>query len=598
VRPDELPSDPDQLPLATLHPADGRALRYHLDEFVLTWIASLAGTLSRHPLFESATRHFGREMLELHVEHALYFELLSVSRAYVRRSYLKVVGRPSNKPVGCPADLHALVARHWPDPSVPLVTCGGISGRLRRIAHARHRLMESFRRLGAAPAPAPNAQSMVAVELSEGADPRGKSDAFWLAGDAVDPGRVLFVFELHNRPFLDLEREISTIRRLGAQAIALHPAMSAGGKIPTWIPPRAPISTTALRASLAAARTPLERWLRRVLLTFAERVGYWEAFFRHYRVSVYQHFTEWTPDIAARRLAVDRAEGIEVGKMRSQFFERASPAFHFLHEIAMVWNATVERDLEFSRTRTHRVLEVGYPWDHLFSSKAAAARELRNRLEQAGVRFVITLYDNHPHLNGHFNESHVERFYRHFLELAKAEPHLGLIVKSKKPQVLAMFPAVEAALRELERGGRCVIMNEPLTSIALSALAADLVVAVPASSAACEAAISGRRILMYDPGNCRDHPFAGKDKGLIYPDFDEFQRAVGRCLEGSVPPSGDAGPFLPAIDPFRDGRACRRAGAFIRGYLDARDAGISKPDALARASARYQQALRAVDVTP
>lgn len=537
-------------------------------------------------------------MLRMYIEEALYLELLDVARAYQRRHYLRIVGQPSRKPVQCPPALYPLVLEFWPDPSITLVSRSRTMDSARKAVHWLRRLKQPRRFApGALPDVRP-AQATIAVELVEGSDPGEKSDVYWLENDAIDPRRVLFIFEPHNRSLLEVERERGSIERLGAQAVALDASVSAEGKIPLWTLPRRFGPGAKYPAALPAARSAFDRWLRRLLLAFTDRLAYWESFFSHFNVAVYQHFSELTLDTAPRRLAIDRRGGIEIGKMRSQFFDRASPAFHFQHEIAMVWNASVGRDLDHARTRTREVVAVGYPWDHLFSRKAAEAKALRQQLAQGGARYVITVYDNYPHLNGHFGRSHVEALYRLLIGLAHEHSQLGLIVKSKKVHVLAMIPEVSRALQALRQAGRCVVIDAMFASIAPSALAADLVVTVPASTAGCEAALGGRRVLMYDPGGCTEHPFCGSEKEIIYTDFEALRRAVVRCLDAPSPAScGDPAPYLPEIDPFRDGRAYRRAAAYINGYLEARDAGLEKPDALGRAKARYQQALTPVDAS-
>lgn len=587
-----LPVDPDELQLSVAHPADGRALRYHADEFAIGWIGTLSDAINRRPELTSAARLFDREMLKLHLENALHTELLGVCRAYMRRRYLQLRGQMISKPVECPFELLELVANHWPQDTIPLVPRRDLVPLRRRLGRMRLDVTEALWR---ATRPMPSARvdhPVVAIELVEGSDPCKKADAFWLAAGTVEPRHVLFVLEHHNKSFLDVDKELAQIRALGAQCVALHPSVSANGKVPMWVSPRMPQWLRTYCASLTGSGSPLERWIRRTLREFAQAVWRWESFFRHFNVAIYQQFTEALLDTAPRRLAIDRVGGIEVGKMRSQFFDRSSASFYFQHEVGFVWHDNVAEVLKHGRTRTSDVVAVGYPWDHLFGSMAAEANSLRQRLMKPGVALVLAIYDNHAHINGVFSSYHLEIFYSHLVNLARHRPSVALLVKSKKPQILRQMPQIQTSLRQLEAEGRCLVLDEPLASVVPAALAADLMVALPAATAACEAALAGRAVLMYDPSGSIDHPFSGQNKGIMFTDFGQFCRALEQVLEephGTLPSKSSC--HIDLIDPFRDGRAARRAAAFIAGFLEARKKGLEKANALHAAYERYRETL-------
>lgn len=585
------PLDPDELNLSVLHPADGRALRYHTDEFAIRWIASLSDTVSHSPEFTAATRLFDSEMLKMHIENVLYRDLMDVSRAYMRRHYLQLRGQASSKPVTCSFELFELVQNHWPDDSIPVVARWSAVPLLRRIARGRNRLRDAMSRAPKAMPLASADHPMVAVELADGADPLKKSDAFWLADKAVQPRHVLFVLERQNKLFINVEKELAQIKKIGAQCVALHRSVSANGKIPVWAPPRMPSWLNEYCASFGSPKSPLDRWLITTLKEFAQTVWRWESFFRHFNVAIYQQFTEFSLDTAPRRAAIDRLGGIEVGKMRSQFFDRSSATFYFQHEVAFVWHDNVQKILKNARTRTRAVVAVGYVWDHLIGSMATEANLLRKRLMKPGVTRILTVYDNGAHLNSHFSEVHLETFYSYLVDLARHRPNVALLVKSKKPEILRRMPEIEASLRQLEAEGRCLVFKERLASIVPTALAADLVVAIPASTAGCEAALAGRNVLMYDPGGSVDHALSGPDKGIMHNDFAQFTRALEAALSGPHhATSNNAFRYINLIDPFRDGGAAHRAAAFIAGYLDARRRGLAKQAALDGAHDCYREA--------
>lgn len=583
-------SDPDELPLSIAHPADGRALRYHADELAITWIAAMSESIACMTPFVEASRVFDREMLSLHVENLLHRRLLDVCRAYTRRHYLKLIGHASAKPVECPAELFELVRTHWPDGTIPVVPRRQVDPLLRRADSLLLRVREAFWRMTKPLPPAAPRHPMIAVELVEGGDPLRKSDAYWLVADIVPARQVLQVLERHNKFFLDVEQELAHASRLGSRCVALHPSVSANGRVPLWVPPRMPGWLRQYCASVGGGSSALDRWLRRALKEFARSVWRWEAFFRHFNVVIYQQFTEASLDTAPRRLAIDRVGGIEVGKMRSQFFDRSSAGFYFQHEVAFVWHHNAAAFLEHGRTRTSRVVAVGYPWDHLFTAMVEDASAIRQRLMKPGISLVLTVYDNYGHVNGVCSTEQVQAFYTYLVGLAQSHSNIALLVKSKKPQILRQMREIAVALKQLEAEGRCLVLDEPLASVVPAALAADLVVAIPAGTAGCEAVLGGRPVLMYDPAGSRDHALNGDDKGIVHDDFARFCSALDAALGAPRAVGCAQAQYADMIDPFRDGGAARRTAAFLSGFLDAKRLGLGKEAALKAADKRYREA--------
>jgi hypothetical protein len=354
----------------------------------------------------------------------------------------------------------------------------------------------------------------------------------------------LFVVHPRNRAFLNIKKEYEEVRKLGCHIVCLHPLVSLRGKIPLWYPRGIGEWVPEFKEKLRSRRNPGGHWLRSLLEDCADQVGYWEAFAHENNVVIFQQMTEYSMDTVSIRMAMDRVGGIELGKMRSQFFDLSSAAFYFQHEIAMVWHHNVVKYLRNSSTDTEMIVECGYIYDNMFKAKEVHSRNLRERLEASDVTTVLTIYDNYPHLNGHFDENQLEGFYRIIIDVINKYSWVGLIVKSKKPQVLDQkLPRISLMLEEISSLGRCIILKKALTSIAPSALAADLVVGIPCSTAVCEAAIIGRRVVMFDPSGIRDHVLAGAPN-IVYGDLKSFQAAIHSYLESPhTSKVGDAVPL-------------------------------------------------------
>jgi hypothetical protein len=546
---------------------------------MVEWIAQLAASLGRLPPFSVAARHVEPRLLLLYLEEALYLQLLEAGRQIFRaRLALRSGGETS--PVAIPADLLDVVRSSLPDSGLKFVPAAPRFLRAQVLRWRRLLRDAVFSRRRSKPAARASA-GMVAVELAEGADPHGKSDAFWLAGGLVDPGSVLFVLESGNRALIDLAGNIEAIRRLGSHAVALDPRMTLGGAIPFWKPRALPDWTSEVQDSLPRERGGAGRWLAQALAELAQHAGFWEAFFLDHGVLVVQQFTEISTATAVKRIAIDRVGGIEIGKMRSELFESASAAFHFQHEVAFVWHAKTRDALSVSKTRTDVLIETGYVYDYLQTTYAADARELRRRLRTAGGSIVIAAFDNDSHINGNMSDAHLESFYDAILGLAARHPEIGLVIKSKKPTVLRRIPRIHEAVRALVDLGRCIVIDRPLSSVAPAALAADIALGVPASTAACEAALFGCRTLAYDPARAAAHPWCAPGAQILFDGIDEFSAACERAIDDVR--DGRRGmprERLLELDPHLDGKAAVRAASFISSFVEARKRGQNKRTAL------------------
>lgn len=577
-------AEQDLLPLSVRHPMDGLAMRWHLDDFMIGWISRLASTLTQDEGYLACAQRLDEGLLRMYIEQALYLELIGVGRALMRRRWLRLHGQASS-PVACPAPLLSLVRCHWPDPEVALESTRPFYFG-RPLSAARAWFKEHAWRMGVRRAAARHrVGSCVAIELVEGADPNGKCDAFWLHCGTLPVAKALFVLERANKSFFDAAAQLKAITRIGASAVALHPSVSAGGAVPLWYPRTRPDWAHSLRRQTSRPDTPSGSWLSSALTHCVERVAYWESFVREHDVAIFQTFTEVSLEPVIRRMALRLAGSIEIGKQRSQFFEHSSAAFHFQHDVAFLWSRHSLPHLAHGRTGMRGYVVTGYVYEHLFQTTRCEARKLRDAFEHQGVSQVVSLYDNSAHLNGHFSVEDLEQFYLAVIGLLAQRPDVGLIVKVKKAQLFEKHPTVRDALQPLIESRRCIVIDGGATqSVAPSALACDIAVGIPTSTAVCEAALAGCRALMYDPGRARHHPWVSpRRRDIIYHDLTSFSRALARYLDSQD--TADSGAFsaaLSEIDSMRDGQASRRAAEFISDALAIKDSGASVMESLAR----------------
>lgn len=572
--------NPDSIHFAHLHPDDGRALRYHFDEFMVGWIPNLAARLMHNADLATWDEYFGDGLLCLFVEQALYLELLQPARALFRRDFAARMGWAWDKPVRVIPELAALVKVHWPGPTARTIVSSPLLDGMRRLARFRRSLLRyrhvmlrqgTHRQRWKRPT--------IGVELGEGIDPAGKNDAFWMARGAVDPTRVIFIVERHNLPFLDVRKSVQYARSVGASVVTTDAVLAHKVGLPYWEPSSDLAQYPDLtRISRPGGELNVCNWLVRTLREAGGRIEYWTRFFQDHNIVAYQHFTELRTETILRRAAARHAGAIEFGRMRSQFFERHAAAFFFQHQLAMVWNRDVAEVLVASRTHTEYVVETGYPYDYMLSQGVTTGSKYRELGFAPEVSISCVVFDNHSHHDNHFTRQDLETFYMAVISVAEDTPALGLLIKSKKPRILDALPSVKVRLEQLAALGRCIIVSGKAESAAANAILADIAVGIPSSTAACEAALMGCNVLMFDPSGASRFP-EGALAGVLFRDIAKFQQHLTEYAhrQGDIPAQKA---FRGLIVSENNGIAQLRATRFLNTYLDAREAGNAVPVSL------------------
>jgi hypothetical protein len=144
--------------------------------------------------------------------------------------------------------------------------------------------------------------------------------------------------------------------------------------------------------------------------------------------------------------------------------------------------------------------------------------------------------------------------------------------------------------------GRVAILKREI-SPAEGAAAADFSVSVDINSAAVVAALGGNRSIQLDYVRMHESSVsdwakfhrAGPDR-LVFDDPEKLWSSLNRYFDdpGSESSLGSVDEYLlQEVDPFRDGKAGKRIGDYMRWYLEGLDGGLDRDDALDQASTFY-----------
>lgn len=425
--------------------------------------------------------------------------------------------------------------------------------------------------------------------------PTQQSDQFFLPGSPLDGAPGLVLFRTPADP-LTAER-LGMLRAHGLDGIAENPASAATPALPIFRPTRQPVA----RPSATLLAGPLGAWLESETRHYDELRAFWRELFERTGIKVYLTWYKHDPTHIAIADAARDAGGVFALYQRS-FQSLPTWALTCAADVHFSFSPSQSALLSEDGSRLRWRVATGFPGDHRFAALREPARRLRERLESAGVKRVVTIFDENSVDDERWQLGHdrLRLNYGFLLDKVLSEPWFGLVVKPKVPRSLRLRLGTMAALLvKAEATGRCFVFGEGgLQSShppAAAAMAADLAVHghLTAGTAAIEAALTGTPTALFDPDGFPESPLYRLGVGrCVFRDWPSLWEAAMEHWNrpGGVPGFADWRPLLPEFDPFRDGRAAERTGAYLAWLREGIDAGLGRERALSDAAERYAKA--------
>jgi hypothetical protein len=421
---------------------------------------------------------------------------------------------------------------------------------------------------------------------------------FWQQSDLVGDDLVA-MFNLPSDP-VDGKKALELARH-NMHAVSLSPKASVVASVPTFL--YRPRVFKKPKLNLEPGRENLDRekkWIRDQIMKYCAEHNYWADFFGKNGIKIYVSWFKYSPQHCVIADAIQSIGGITAIYQRS-FEELATPESTIASDIVFgfsPWNADIERE-NGSIIPYH--VAAGYHGDHRFALLRKPAKEVRDKLEKNGAKYIIAFYDENSGADSRWVSGHdsARQSYEFLLEKVLSEPWVAVVFKPKAPRTLRQrLGPVSDMLKRAEETGRCYVFEGgPLQGSyppCIAALSADVAIGAHlfASTAGVESALAGVPTLLLDREGWQVSNLYNLGKGkVVFSDWDSLWKACDehRNSKGSNNVFGDWSPLLDRIDPFRDGRAAERIGTYLKWLLDGLKAGLSRDTAMADAAERYAQ---------
>lgn len=433
-------------------------------------------------------------------------------------------------------------------------------------------------------------------------DPTKRSEFFWLGESGIPYSNILLYDYVSDEP---LDEEIKT--QLDTHGIRI---LGRGPGVDSWRPTLGMFSAY-LGVTLKLIKELLGNWLRFrwtstyylvKCLQLASRYAYWYDFYRTNGIRI---------DVAvlhrdvAQVLALDSVGGVSVGYQYTVGSYIPTTIITCGENVQFVFSPLFERQYRDVEAPVDNFVATGFIYDGAIRELRNLDRitEVRKQLGSCGASFVLCFFDensvsdwNHPS-----NDVEAAADYEYLLNWLLADPALGIVFKPKNStNLFERIAPLSDLIDQAVDTGRCRFLTDQSIygSIypAEAALIADVCIGkLVGGSAGFEARLAGLPTVMIDTEGYHSHPFhAWGDGRIIFDDWTSLRGALERFREDPVssPEFGDWSPVIGELDPFCDGQASARMGAYIRWIYNSLQRGEPKEKALAEAANRYAQQFR------
>ena len=413
-----------------------------------------------------------------------------------------------------------------------------------------------------------------------------RNDISYIHASGLKTERLALLFRY--KALIPTPEEFQWMRENGVTLCSTPRMKPAVPGVPPWHPSPAlkKILTHFYRKYISLyfqCRSPRVKWASWLLDHYWEmgfESAYWKDLFIANKINIVVHQIP-TAENFLISLALSEVGGISVNLERSMLFDYCTylhnPPNH-VYLLTGPYSLTQIPEPSFSLC-TVQVGSLNVNSDH---TGIPGLENLRRQTEM-----IIAVFDEMPS-DWFFGDS-IRQLYRGLIELVEQDSRFGLLIKSKKPQVLERLPEEAKAIQGLVEKGKCLVLDWKVP-VAAAAVNSDLVISVP-STAIFEGILTGKRTLLFNPMRAGCKLFYGNN-GLnrrVFENSRDMQASLRNYADGRDLSIGDCGDIASFTDPFGDGKGAARIGAYLGTCLAGFDAGLGRNQTIAAANAQFIQ---------
>jgi hypothetical protein len=418
-----------------------------------------------------------------------------------------------------------------------------------------------------------------------------EEDCFWVRPSQIDPGEMYY-FEERTPPVKNVE--YLTQSKINRVHIVNNPL--------EWLKSDSD-PTRGTRQMLAAdwgdikksVGSYLSQWFKsfslydseyrwKLLMLLQLRISYdlWKSVFQQLGIKMLISFSEIDPLKTAKTMAASYSDGVVISGHLSNNQLYYVPMEWFC-DVALIWGQHFHSHI-FQRYPLRAVVITGYYFDFIFKEYYVQAKKLR--MNHPGM-YIITFMDNVFSQDIAYSSETIKQVYSMFFDIIDSHPNVLLFIKPKREKYFhktrKVIPIID---KYISRQKILLFIDDKPAYIAL---ASDLVIGLGISSAATESQFARVPSFHFDLSCTENNQFAKNGLGkIVFQSVKEMREAIEKQINSETAATyEEIDYYYRDLDPFRDGRAAERIGAYFKRLLHGYQAGLSREAALDDAAAFY-----------
>ena len=434
----------------------------------------------------------------------------------------------------------------------------------------------------------------IAVNYIEGYDLNNRSDLFWLKNSGIDPTTVLIYFD-HKKRMNRFSNENDLLTSLKSQGIRWV-------KLWKWSGIKNIDFIDALFDDLNKFNTKdlIDRWLLKSSKILVSKIEFWYSFFKDFNIKIHINSEEHGLGNVVRQIAITKLQGCSVGKLRSYPTQLKGNWFSlYPNNIFFTWGKDSLKRMKLTDNGFDNIIISGFPYSDSTKEKKKEVADIKHSFQKSGVKFVLMLIDTVHHSNKDYNSQttdslEMNKFYKFFFDWFNEDKEIGIIIKSKFPQVLKTLPEIQKIVNNAVKTGRCYLDDvfgsnsrhyAPIVDFSISA-ASDF------PTALIENIISGTRGIFYDYADFRHLEKNIYEWGKNKVFFLNLNEIINDLKIYKKDPKikkelGDWSREIEDYDPYRDGKGGERIGSYINWLQCGFKEGLDQKKTLNYANEKY-----------
>lgn len=341
-----------------------------------------------------------------------------------------------------------------------------------------------------------------------------------------------------------------------------------------------------------------ERYVAENFEKYSIDSDYWYYFCRRYGIKLFLTWYKYNGKHISIANALRRIGGVSAVYQRA-LEDFPSPRITTVADVIFGFSNDSRNVVRNSGSRVSYHVVTGYIGDHRAPLLRHSAHAIREALRAKGAKKIVAFFDENASDDDrwHVGYKFFQDNYAFLLEKVLKYPWLGLVIKPKGPLVLRhrLGPVAEL-LERAEHTGRCQVIGEGIvhgsTPPVHAALSADVVIHghLCAGTAGFESALAGVPTLLLDLEGWHISPLYQLGVGrVVFRRWDDLWTTFMEHIDDpkKVPGFGDWSSMLDTMDPFRDGRAAERMGAYLQWMIEGLKQGKDRDIVLASVAERY-----------